>query len=58
MVLFLLPRTKKTAKKIKINIAGFDKIGAWTDFTFEPNTYLINEGGPYLTDGASINIKP
>jgi multidrug efflux pump subunit AcrA (membrane-fusion protein) len=49
---------KKTAKKVKINIAGFDKIGAWTDFTFEPNTYLIKEGGPYLTDGATINIKP
>jgi len=49
---------KKTAKKVKINIAGFDKIGAWTDFTFEPNTYLIKEGGPYLTNGATINIKP
>jgi RND family efflux transporter MFP subunit len=49
---------KKTVKKIKINISGFDKMGAWTHFNFEADTHLITEGGPYLTDGASIYEKP
>jgi len=48
---------KKTVKKIKIKISGFDKIGAWTDFDFDQDIHLITEGGPYLTDGASIHVK-
>lgn len=49
---------KKIARKVKINIAGFDKEGAWTDYPFEGHTYLIKEGSPYLKDGADIKIKP
>jgi RND family efflux transporter MFP subunit len=49
---------KKKVEKIKIPIAGFDKMGAFTDFRFRANTYLVTEGGPYLSDGVSIYVKP
>lgn len=53
-----ITKDKKTVKKIKINISGFDKVGAWTNDNFDTETFLITEGGPYLTDGSSINVKP